>query len=375
MLLVAPEAYLAGPAGTVLAVGLLVADIALPVPASLIMAWLGATHGLALGALYAAAGMFGAAMIGFALGRLGTGAARRVLGDASMASAARWLDAWGMVAVAASRPMPMAADDRNHGGRRRPAVRAALRAGGGPRDRANRHAVRGRRRLGGRARRRRRGLRRGDRHGWGGLAHRSDLAPSEAKTIRNLDEIGTEAGPGRRMPHKPAPQAHTCRHDRGVVFVRATRLDGGESVTGMESRSSQSQTPSVATPVSVESRPNAASSGARRSPRPRPRRLWLRRPPASPDAASADAASPDAATDAPGIDGMPDADTTPDAAPDAWPPAPLFRNPIALPDDQLALAALQNLGANVARAPTAATIATPRPTETSATGARSPTPR
>ncbi len=69
--------------------------------------------------------------------------------------------------------------------------------------------------------------------------------------------------------------------------------------------------------------------------------------PASPDAASADAASPDAATDAPGIDGMPDADTTPDAAPDAWPPAPLFRNPIALPDDQLALAALQILGANV----------------------------
>ncbi len=109
-LLVAPEAYLAGPAGTVLAVGLLVADIALPVPASLIMAWLGATHGLALGALYAAAGMFGAAMIGFALGRLGTGAARRVLGDASMASAARWLDAWGMVAVAASRPMPIAAE-------------------------------------------------------------------------------------------------------------------------------------------------------------------------------------------------------------------------------------------------------------------------
>ncbi|MCE9580139.1 MAG: VTT domain-containing protein [Deltaproteobacteria bacterium] len=109
-LLVSPEAYLAGPAGTALAVGLLVADIVLPVPSSLIMAWLGATQGLAMGALLAAAGMFGAAIIGYAIGRLGTRAARRALGDTSMAFAARWLDAWGMVAVAASRPMPIAAE-------------------------------------------------------------------------------------------------------------------------------------------------------------------------------------------------------------------------------------------------------------------------
>jgi uncharacterized membrane protein YdjX (TVP38/TMEM64 family) len=97
-LLVSPERYLAGPAGTALAVGLLIADIVLPVPSSLVMAWLGATHGL------------GAAISGYALGRLGKRAADRALGDASMAYARRWLDAWGMVAVAASRPMPIAAE-------------------------------------------------------------------------------------------------------------------------------------------------------------------------------------------------------------------------------------------------------------------------
>jgi uncharacterized membrane protein YdjX (TVP38/TMEM64 family) len=109
-LLVSPERYLAGPAGTALAVGLLIADIVLPVPSSLVMAWLGATHGLALGAALAALGMFGAAISGYALGRLGKRAADRALGDASMAYARRWLDAWGMVAVAASRPMPIAAE-------------------------------------------------------------------------------------------------------------------------------------------------------------------------------------------------------------------------------------------------------------------------
>ncbi|MCE9580138.1 MAG: hypothetical protein K8W52_43885 [Deltaproteobacteria bacterium] len=63
----------------------------------------------------------------------------------------------------------------------------------------------------------------------------------------------------------------------------------------------------------------------------------------SADAAGADAASPDAAVP----DGMPDADTTPDATPDAYPAAPVFRNPLTTPDDQLALQALQILGANV----------------------------
>jgi hypothetical protein len=67
--------------------------------------------------------------------------------------------------------------------------------------------------------------------------------------------------------------------------------------------------------------------------------------------ADQDAAAPDAAV----ADGAPDADTTdadttdaaPDAAPDAWPAAPAFRTPLSTPDDQLALAALQILGANV----------------------------
>lgn len=107
-----PGRYLepGSPAGTALALGLLVADVVLPVPSSLLLAYLGAAHGAVAGAALGTAANVAAGYLGFGLGRLGRDAATRWIGEAERAKADRLLARWGILAIAATRPVPVLAE-------------------------------------------------------------------------------------------------------------------------------------------------------------------------------------------------------------------------------------------------------------------------
>jgi uncharacterized membrane protein YdjX (TVP38/TMEM64 family) len=91
-------------------VGLLVADVVLPVPASLVMIAHGALFGVVPGALLSLAGSTGAAMAGYAIGRRGSGLLERLVPEEERARAERLLARWGMLAIVAMRPVPLLAE-------------------------------------------------------------------------------------------------------------------------------------------------------------------------------------------------------------------------------------------------------------------------
>lgn len=92
------------------AVGLLVADVALPVPSSLVMVWLGATYGWAAGAVLSLAGCVGATAVAFWIGRRGGTLLERIVPRAERAGADAFLARWGVVAIAMTRPVPIVAE-------------------------------------------------------------------------------------------------------------------------------------------------------------------------------------------------------------------------------------------------------------------------
>ncbi|HEY0159893.1 MAG TPA: VTT domain-containing protein [Thermoanaerobaculia bacterium] len=105
-----PALRAAGPLGGVLGAGLLVADVVLPVPSSAIMIGHGALFGIWTGAIVSLIGSVGCSLAGFAMGRAGRGQVRKVVSDAEYARASRLLERWGMVAVVATRPVPVLAE-------------------------------------------------------------------------------------------------------------------------------------------------------------------------------------------------------------------------------------------------------------------------
>ena len=88
-------------------IGLLIADIFIPIPTTAIIAGLGIVYGPWVGAVIAIIGSILAAIIGYAIGRwLGRPIAQRFLGDA-MAGGERIFAAYGGWIVAASRWLPV----------------------------------------------------------------------------------------------------------------------------------------------------------------------------------------------------------------------------------------------------------------------------
>lgn len=91
--------------------GLLVADVVLPVPSSLVMIAHGALFGAAAGAALSLVGGVGATLVGYGLGRwAGPPALRRVCSAAERERAGRLVDRWGVLAVVATRPVPLLAE-------------------------------------------------------------------------------------------------------------------------------------------------------------------------------------------------------------------------------------------------------------------------
>ncbi|MBV9926945.1 MAG: TVP38/TMEM64 family protein [Acidobacteria bacterium] len=91
-------------------VGLLVADVLLPIPSSLVMVAHGALFGVAGGTALSLVGSVGASLFGFAIGRRGGPLLRRVTTPGERARADAFLRRWGALAVCLSRPLPLLAE-------------------------------------------------------------------------------------------------------------------------------------------------------------------------------------------------------------------------------------------------------------------------
>lgn len=91
-------------------IGLLIADVLLPVPSTLVMTALGAIHGILIGTLLSLVGNLGAAMFGFWLGRRSDGVMGRFLSLDDRAAAANFLNDWGELGIILSRPIPILAE-------------------------------------------------------------------------------------------------------------------------------------------------------------------------------------------------------------------------------------------------------------------------
>ncbi|HEY0378749.1 MAG TPA: VTT domain-containing protein [Pyrinomonadaceae bacterium] len=91
-------------------VGLLVADVLLPVPSSLVMVAHGALFGVVVGTLLSLAGSLGAGLFGYWLGKRGGRLLERVLTQTEREHADRLLKHWGALAIVVTRPVPILAE-------------------------------------------------------------------------------------------------------------------------------------------------------------------------------------------------------------------------------------------------------------------------
>jgi uncharacterized membrane protein YdjX (TVP38/TMEM64 family) len=91
-------------------VSLLIADVFLPVPSSLVMLLFGRLFGVVLGAALSLIGGVGATALGMLVGRFARRSFRRQVGDAEYAGASQLLDRYGALAVLATRPVPILAE-------------------------------------------------------------------------------------------------------------------------------------------------------------------------------------------------------------------------------------------------------------------------
>ncbi|HSH79791.1 MAG TPA: VTT domain-containing protein [Herpetosiphonaceae bacterium] len=99
-----------GVVAALLGVGLLVIDVVLPVPSSLMMIAHGELFGVVVGTLLSLVGSLSAALLGFALGRRGGRLLERLVPPEERAQADRPLRRWGALAIIVSRPVPLLAE-------------------------------------------------------------------------------------------------------------------------------------------------------------------------------------------------------------------------------------------------------------------------
>lgn len=99
-----------GVLAAVVGVGLLVADVVLPVPSSLVMVGHGALFGVAGGTLISLIGSLGAAMFGFGIGRRGGRLLERVVTPGERERADYLVKRWGALAIIVTRPVPLLAE-------------------------------------------------------------------------------------------------------------------------------------------------------------------------------------------------------------------------------------------------------------------------
>lgn len=94
----------------IFSVSLLVADVLIPVPSSVVMILNGALFGIFTGSVLSLVGALGAAWLGFYLGRLGNPWIKRWVPDEQLAQANALLEKWGLIAIIVTRPVPLLAE-------------------------------------------------------------------------------------------------------------------------------------------------------------------------------------------------------------------------------------------------------------------------
>jgi uncharacterized membrane protein YdjX (TVP38/TMEM64 family) len=93
------------------AIGALLAfDVFLPVPSSIVSTGAGVLLGFWLGAAVVWVGMTAGCLVGYAFGARAAGAARRLVGEASLTRAATNMDRYGRWAILLCRPIPVLAE-------------------------------------------------------------------------------------------------------------------------------------------------------------------------------------------------------------------------------------------------------------------------
>lgn len=101
----------AGPfTAAVIGVGLLIADVVLPVPSSLVMVLHGALFGIVLGTLLSLTGSLGAALVAFGIGRRGGPLLEKLVLPSERRRAEELLGRWGAIAIVITRPVPLLAE-------------------------------------------------------------------------------------------------------------------------------------------------------------------------------------------------------------------------------------------------------------------------
>ena len=96
------------PVAWLVAIGLLVADLVLPIPATGVMAALGLVYGVAVGAAVGATGSALAALLGYGLARLaGKKGIRRIAGEDEVERFRAFFDRWGGAGIIVSRVLPI----------------------------------------------------------------------------------------------------------------------------------------------------------------------------------------------------------------------------------------------------------------------------
>ncbi len=96
--------------GALVGVGLLIADVVLPVPSSLVMIAHGALFGVTMGTLLSLIGSVGATLVGFALGRRGDKWLEKIVLPKERLRVEEMLERWGALAVVITRPVPLLAE-------------------------------------------------------------------------------------------------------------------------------------------------------------------------------------------------------------------------------------------------------------------------
>ncbi|MFO7177896.1 MAG: VTT domain-containing protein [Pseudomonadota bacterium] len=99
-----------GPLAALLGVGLLTADVVLPVPSSVVMLAHGAWFGTVGGTVLSLTGGTLATLTAILLGRSARRFVERVTSEEERAYATRLVERWGMAAIAATRPIPILAE-------------------------------------------------------------------------------------------------------------------------------------------------------------------------------------------------------------------------------------------------------------------------
>ena len=94
----------------VLGITLLVTDLFLPIPSSLVMIANGALFGIVLGTILSLLGNLGAALTGFSLGRWGSSLLPRFVSPKQRRQGNRLLEKWGALAIIVTRPVPLLAE-------------------------------------------------------------------------------------------------------------------------------------------------------------------------------------------------------------------------------------------------------------------------